>query len=220
MAASKSVAEERKSASKIYLTYDFEAYDLNVWWSVAFVVAEYPSGHVLLRREFFADRSALVVQHDRFTAFWDKHPDARQYITTNSHGKIAVDQEKAIVALVAEIIAMRPHIFVVSDHPKFDENLLDDILLRHGAFPLENRQGDIYLQTLCTWSYRHCLMDVLGCSLRRLQTHSIMTREVQRDIDSQCSIAHTALNDCYTILRELFKTLDLVHAMRQRFQMQ
>ncbi len=212
-------------AEQTYVVVDIETIDINVWFSMAFVISRYPSGTIVAMEEMFVDRSGYSIQNQNVRDFWLLHEDAFQH---NLHRGIGVSEyaaETHVCNYINELRRKTPHFFLISDNPSFDVRILDSILIKHGHAALSDRGPDLYAQVLDTWSYRLALARVFNTKSPKLFQHpfvanlladSQISRAVERAVTvkrKQPSLRHTPQHDCCQILTCFFKCLDIAHAL-------
>ena len=204
-----------------FVTIDFESYNTGVWWTCAIVAMEYRSGNIKSIAEFACDRSELAMCENT-AGFWDKHGDA--FLINHEHGKgrDVEQEEKKICAYIVHLKKTDPSFYLISDSPSHDVMLLDEILRKHGHDPISKRSDTTFHQTVCTWSFRLAVGHLLNVKPRNVIhtfRHFSARRKIESDIRSKHVVfedrvynigpSHTPLCDCFNILLNHFKILDI-----------
>ena len=101
-----------------------------------------------------------------------------------------------------------PRFFAITDNMALDIRILDNILVYHGYHPLSYRSETLYLQAICTWSYR------LGF-LKSYNINSIDLRALL-DIEPLSGIRHTPLYDAITTVREFIALKNFIMMKKKR----
>jgi hypothetical protein len=206
-----------------FCTLDFEAYAPGTWWTLGILVMEYRTGKVIQTAEFACDRSNQSIPEET-CLFWEQHPEAFQYNTKLAAGRTVSQEEERICAFVVELKKSRPEVYFVSDAPCTDVRMLEDILARHGQTAICHRTQTMFRQTICTWSFRFGVASAAKCKpgqLLSLYASYAHVRPVESElvhgmvVVDGCEISigprHTSLRDCFHILLNHFKVLDIVH---------
>jgi hypothetical protein len=222
----RSRARSRKINNRLFVSVDFETIDVDVWWSVSFVMSTYPAGDVISTKQFFVNRTDLYKSaNESITQFWRRNPRAFEYNDRNAepHNNIAV-VERTITEFVRKLKRETPEFFLVSDSPAFDVRLLDDILRRNNESPVSLRAPGKHRPSFDSWSYSVAVAHVLGVRVRDIKQHQVakLSKEETREVDVYCDsvdmqtggvVAHTALFDCCKILSNYFALLDVTGAL-------
>jgi hypothetical protein len=215
--------------SAIFVTLDFESWSPGLWWTLGFLVMEYASGKIVNMVDFACDRSTMTMSNVT-RDFWNIHTDAFSQNIEAGRGRCVDEEELRICRFVTELKATRPDFYLVSDSPANDIVLLDNILLRHGYPLMSQRSPSIFRQVICTWSYRLAMSNMLCTTPQSIVTrygHLIQKRD---DIDSsvkerlvqyqnvpvQLGPPHTVMLDCFNIMLNHFKLLDIAHNINRR----
>jgi hypothetical protein len=212
---SRSRERSHKINNRAYVAIDFEAIEGDLWWSLAFILAEYPSGRVLERHEFFCDRSSHCITSTDTQHFWTRNKKAFDYTTHHANGVTVLEAERQVTLFVQDLKRRLPVFFLVTDSPAFDVRLLDGILARNGEPPVSVRGYNIHRQAFCSWSYAVCVAHTLGIRVKDIQQSPIAMytklsrapREVEKTDQGVCR--HVSLFDCHTILANYFMLLDI-----------
>ena len=208
---------------QVYIAVDFEAIDVDTWWTFGSVVTRFPEGNMLETFQTGCDRSSHVSSDSATSTFWTKHPDAFDANVKLAGKKSVEEAEQSIVEYIQSIKARFNDFFLISDSPAFDVRILDNMLQRHNQPVMSMRKGGEYMQALCTWSYRLAIMQLIGfrsADLPRL--HAALGR-LPRPVDAVCSDAnsglllrHTPLYDACMFTAQYFKVKDVVASRRGR----
>lgn len=222
--------------------FDVEAIDANPfkWFSIGIVAAYYPSGKIVAIKEFFVDRTEVSISDPKIATFWKNHPEAWKYNLENGRGIHEEDAELAFCRYIEDIKKKYPHFNAISDNPAFDFLIVDDILQRNQFERLSIRTVDVYHKPHCAWSYQMNLAKIFKCQRSQLFSNPFVCRLMKVDnrtygnhhqkrqkleyiTKRPIEIAssknedgkHTALHDCFFILTNYFKCLDISEAFHQ-----
>lgn len=78
-----------------------------------------------------------------------------QIIESTHYQKMALEEaELGICSAVARAKRAHPHMFFLTRNFNSDVQLLDSILTKHGQPSIARRNDNLYLRTICTWSFR------------------------------------------------------------------
>ena len=211
----------------MFVTVDFESWNANMWWTCAFVAMEYQSGTVLDIVQFACDRSDIVLSTSTHR-FWERHNIAFQINTQNGAGKSVDEEELKICGFIETLKKKNPSFYLICDSPTSDVLLLDNILQRYGYPTISQRSTNIFHQPICTWSYRLAisqLLDIQPRNIVRVWKNLIHQRPIEIEIVNNSvrfgnvvytlGPTHTPLTDCFRILLNHFKILDIANNMVQ-----
>ena len=186
------------------LTVDVEVFDTE-WVAIGLLIAEYPSGKVLDHLETACTREEVCSRTK--TCFWNRHHRAKLYIERLGHGQCNPFEEKRITNFVWKWLDAVPTLYLISDNPTFDLNILQDITTR--VSPTRNiliRNGN-YFQPVCTWSMKLAL---------QMMYPEKRTTYKNRVSVPHCGIPHTPLYDCLNIMNHHFDVLDDIFDLQDR----
>jgi hypothetical protein len=190
----------------VYATVDFECCG-GEWFCFGLAVCAYPSGKYLSTFECRCERDAGPDD------FWNRHQVA--YENNMKAPALPVDEaEKRLCQEVRHMLTVYPWVHFVSDNPTHDVSLLNTILDRHGHPPVSQRLPDMYLQTVCTWSYRRALTESYGLHSMELESYIDINFPRTRDVDEAVAVEHMPLHDCAKILSAHFRHIDFIRSMR------
>ncbi len=205
-----------------FVVLDVEAIDIGLWFSMAFVIAKYPSGVIVAMEEMFVDRNGYQIQNESIADFWKRKPKAFEYNMQRGLGVSEAVAEARVCSYIHELRRKTPHFFLVSDNPSFDVRILDGILIKHGNPPLSDRGFAMYAQVLDTWSYRMSLARIFNTKSPMLFQHPHVckllgiahsTQNKPPIEEPNATLRHTPLHDCCEILATFFRCLDLASAI-------
>jgi hypothetical protein len=204
-----------------FVTIDFESYNPGVWWTCAIVAMEYRSGKVKSIQQFACDRTNVDMCVDT-QVFWKGHEQAFLLNQEYGKGRNVENEEKKICEYIQQLKETNPSFYLVSDSPSHDVQLIDSILRKHGHDPISKRSETKFHQTVCTWSFRLAVGHLFNVKPRSL-LYTFRTHTTSRKIESELRTGfivfeektysigppHTPLYDCFHILLNHFKVLDI-----------
>lgn len=202
-----------KKNMKVFMTIDFESVNQNgKWFAYAIMIASYPSGEILDTKESICHRS--VEDYDDVTRdFWEKHPEAYEQLMWKSSNNTPEQQEIELCKYVSNILLKYPHIYIISDNPQYDIRLLDNILERHSFSPVALRSNNLYLQCICTWSFKMGVISILGKPHKHFFTKKPNISKNRR-VDDYFGPKHMPIADCAYILSQHFGVMDIVNSIQ------
>lgn len=201
----------------VYVTIDFESVNTcGRWYCYSIMVSNYPKGDVL---EIQTGGCTINdSEYDAATAaFWNRNRKAHDINRSDDNYKKLPPQEATILlcSRISKIMKEYPRVYFVTDNPGYDLTILNTILVQNGYNPVSNRDGDVYFQCICSWSFRLSTLAILGISRSKvneyLRQHNIRH---DRTVDIYFGPRHTPQADCARIMSQHFEILDIIHFVR------
>lgn len=187
------------------MTVDVELTGGSEWAAIGMLVVQYPSGKIIGQFETACDPLDQQMSAPR-KKFWERHPEARDHISSLSSGKLRQTEERRVFAFVSKWIRLYPSLFLVSDNPSFDVHILQSILRRvRPTFDITVRKHGQYYQPVCIWSMKIALQ-MIGAYTP--------TKHEYIQSDTIVHIVHTPLYDCMCILNRYFDLLKCTQNIR------
>jgi hypothetical protein len=186
---------------KVYFSLDFEKLNAK-WWTCALILVG-ADGHLI-------DSLQTGWKHQSSSSrdvFWSDTNQARAFEVNSGiagHRK-QEEAEQQVVAFVRNAKRAYPFFFAVSDNPTFDVAMLDHILEKYGEPSLCQRTPTVYLQVLCTWSYKLACARSNGSSTATFTFHP-----------ATVGIHHTPLYDALCCI-EQFQAMEKAACPTRRF---
>lgn len=204
---------------QVYIAIDFEAIDVDKWWTFSVVVTNFPEGQIIEQFTIGVDRSEFKIKDDSIREFWLKHSDAFAVNTKIAGERSEEVAEKELVKYILELKKKYHNFFLISDNPAFDVRMLDNILSKHGEMSMSLRHGD-YFQCIDVWSYRLCAMQLLCFRSHELsRIHGTLQRPVRhitRFVQEESGgLRHTPTYDASMLTMQYFQVKDIVASHRR-----
>jgi hypothetical protein len=193
-----------------YLALDFESWpNPNAWCAAGFILYNATTNQIISFAEFFVDRRHEF-QDEENMEFWKHNIAALTYCNFRANGQYEYDVECEIVKYVSNLKVMYPNLYLLTD-TGFDLRIINNILVKHGRTVMSHRGKGIYRQSLCTWSIKLTVQQLLGVSSSQL-TNMMDRLNSRRNPDAFiCGPRHTPLSDCQMVLQKYLQLRDFMH---------
>lgn len=109
--------------------------------------------------------------------FWRENQEAYEknckIIEESSEVYRTTQNSENAISVFVETLKLTYHRFwMISDNPSFDIRILDNILTRQGKPLVNYRSKNVYLQPICSWSFRQALQLALKTHISRIDVKS------------------------------------------------
>lgn len=191
------------------ICFDFEAADRHGLLIMAFAgaVFEFPSGRLLTSVE---RRNICTRYHydEPTRAFWDRHPDAHNYIFAPGCGSNMQEAYAALSAWVERAMAAYPRAQVVSDNPSFDIAQVNRIMMMCARPPVQfhppagggDRDQGRYLPVLCVNTFERTVRAAVGEDTLAVAA-ARFSCQPSEDLVQAGACRHTPLFDCHHMMQ-------------------
>mmetsp|Transcript_20776 Transcript_20776/g.29273 ORF Transcript_20776/g.29273 Transcript_20776/m.29273 type:complete len:238 (+) Transcript_20776:300-1013(+) len=155
--------------------------------------------------------------------FWKAYPVAYQFncdLIRESVRRFSTSKhvEEHICKFVESLRELYPRFWLISDNPSFDIRIIDNILHRHGNASINFRSASVFLQPICSWSFKRALQMAWhrGVGKPDVSQHLSKLRPIDSEEETerlQRGLAgrHTPLYDALVTVYEFWELQRLCH---------